>query len=282
MWYNRDRKRAPLKTNPLYHGRKTTMKTTRQKRLNINNTDRHYNINLMQAKEIENKVMVTRLNEKEIEENMDSLAKRSRRFPVRDTLEYIIFQERYTNDRLIKKLIQHGGSITYYTNTILPYYVLTQLSMNLSSEVVYSMRKEFTDKEQENIELSYMATKVIIDLPVVIPDINPYDVLMSLEKLKTNVDNVQLSYPPLHKSEIADRHKEYYEQKGDFFYVKPHYKYDYFKYIQTSLSIWKMNIWLVCDNDLDFIAVDRFVQKERDRRSINIKNKLPKKLVEAE
>lgn len=255
-------------------------KPTRVKRLNINNTDRHFNVNLMQKQDIEQKVMVTRINEKEIEENMDLLKARSKRFPVRDTTEYIIFQERYTNDRLIKKVIQHGGGISYYTDTILPYYVLTQLSMNLASEVIYSMRKEFTDKEQENIELSYMATKVIIDLPVIIPDINPYDVLISLERLKTNVDKVQVSYPPLHKDEIADRHREYYQQDGDYFYVKPHYKYDYFKYIQTSLSIWKMNIWLVCDNDKDFEAVDKFVQKEKDRRSVNVKNKTPKKLVD--
>lgn len=239
----------------------------RAKRLNILNTDRHLNVNLMKREDIENKVKVHRLNEEEIEQEMDELHKKSRRYPIRNNKEYLIYQEKYTNDTLIAKIIQHGGGVSYYTNTILPYQVLTQLSRNLNSEVIYSIRKPFTDKEQENIELSYMGTKVIIDCPVVIPDTNPYDLLFCLEKIKTNVDKVQLSFPPLRETEIAERHKEYYEKIGDLYYVKASYKYKYFQHVQTSLSLWKMNIWLVTNTPKEHKELTEIIDKVKEKRS---------------
>lgn len=253
---------------------------SRQKRLNILNTDRHFNINLMRASDIEKKVKVNRLNEATIEKEMDELARKSKRYPLRNKTEYIIYQEKYTNDNLIQKVIKHGGGITYYTSTIIPYYVLTQLAMNLNSEVVYSIRKNFTDREQENIELSYMATRVIIDVPVVIPDISPYELLFSLEKLKTDVDKIQLSFPPLRPEEISERHKEYYEQVGDLFYVKAQYKYEYFQYIQTSLSLWKMNIWIVTTTEEEYEAMDKIIQKAVKKRSTKTKVKPDSEAVE--
>lgn len=245
----------------------------RVKKLNIFNTDRYFNVNLMKRTDIEEKRKITRLNEATIEEEMDLLEARSRKYPVRDTNSYLIFQEKYTNDALIEKVISHGGEVSYYTDTVVPYYVLKQLAMNLESEVIYTLRPEFTEKEQENIELSYMATRVVIDVPIVLPDMSPYDLLFILHPLKTNVDRVQLSFPPLHKDELSERHMEYYEQvpNTDLYTMKPHYKYSFFKYIQTSLSIWKMNIWIVCDNTADYDAMNNFVQKDLSKRSVTRK-----------
>jgi len=243
----------------------------REKRLNIGNSDKHYNINLMKSKDIEEKLKVHRLNEKRIESEMDTLESRSRHLPLRDAKEYLIYQEKYTNDRLIRKIISHGGSVSYYTTSIVPYYVLKQLANHTESEVIYSIKPEYTDREKENIQLSYMATKVIIDCPMVIPDMSPYDLLFALHDLKTNVDKVQLSFPPL--AEIADRHKEYYELRNGKYYVKPHYKYMFFKYIQHSLSLWKMNIWIIADDDIDYGEMRRIVDKAKRKRSPKKKKK---------
>lgn len=237
----------------------------REKRLNILNTNRHFNINLMRSKDIEDKIKIHRLNEKDIESDMDALQQKSRHISLRDAKEYIIYQEKYTNDRLIRKVISHGGGVTYYTDSVVPYYVLKQLANHTNSEVVYSIKKEFTDREKENIELSFMATKVIIDCPMVIPDMSPYDLLFALHDLKTNVDKVQLSFPPL--TEIAERHKEYYEERDGKYHVKPNYKYSFFKYIQHSLSLWKMNIWLVSSDEKDHVELDRIITKARNKRS---------------
>ena len=243
----------------------------RIKRLNIGNTDKHFNVNLMKRKDIEDKTMIHRLNEDDIEEQMDYLADKSRRIPLRDGKEYIIFQEKYTNDKMIRKVIAHGGSVSYYTNTIVPYYVLEQLAQHTSSEAIYAIQSEYTDEQIENIELAYMATRVVIDCPVIMPDMSPYDLLFALHDLKTDVDQVQLSFPPLR--EITDRHKEYYQQIEGLYHVKPKYKYQYFKYIQNSLSLWKMNIWIVADNNRDYQALEKMVNEEKEKRSPKKKKK---------
>lgn len=241
----------------------------RQKRLTIYNTDRYFNLNLMQRVEFENKIKVTKLNEQAIELEMDNLIMQSDQIAQRDDKAYIIYRESYANDRLIQKLIAHAGSITYYTTTTVPYYIVRGLANNPNSEIVYSSREDFTFDEVDNVMLSYMATSVVIDVPVVIPDINPIDLLFMLHPLKTNVDRVQLSFPRLHKEELAERHKRYYHRVGEYYEVKPKVKYRYFKHLLTSLSIWKMNIYLVCDSVEDYRMVDILRERELNKRNPN-------------
>lgn len=247
----------------------STTRKPRKKRLTIYNTDRYFNINLMLREELESKIKVTKLNEKEIEADMDLLKARSKRMNVRDDKEYIIYQESYTNDTLIDKLINHAGAVTYYTQTTVPYYVVKGLANNTTSEIVYASREDFSFEEVNNVELSFMATSVVVDVPVVVPDISPIDVLFMLHSLKTNVDRVQLSFPRLREEEISERHRKYYHKVGDYYEVKPKVKYRYFKHIQTSLSIWKMNIYVVCDSKDDYEAVNKLVQKDLDKRNPN-------------
>lgn len=243
------------------------VKAPRVKRLLIQNSDRYYNVNLMKRSDIEEKIKVTRLNEQAIEEDMDILAARSIRYPAKDQNSYIIYQEKYTNDNLITKMMKHAGGISYYTDSIVPYYILQELSSNLNSECIYSLRPNFSVKEIENIDLAYTATRVIIDCPIVIPDMSPYDLLFILHDLKTNVDNVQLSFPSLTEAEFKPRHKEYYHKVGNLYEVKPNYKFSFFKHVQTSLSIWKMNLFLVADSDEDYAELQALIDQDMSKRS---------------
>lgn len=245
----------------------TNVKQPRKKRLTIYNTDRYYNVNLMLRTDLESKIKVTKLNEKTIEAEMDKLAEVSGRLNERDNKSYIMYQESYLNDTLLQKLMRHAGSLTYYTDTEVPYYVIKGLANNPNSEAVYGSRRDFTYDEVDNVALTFTASTVVIDVPVVIPDISPYDLLFMLHPLKTNVDKVQLSFPKLKKSEIAPRHAKYYHKVGDFYEVKPKIKYRYFKYIQTSLSIWKMNIYIVCDSPEDKHALNMLIERELNKRN---------------
>jgi len=239
----------------------------KKKHLNIGNSSRYYNAHLLMRNDIDDKIKVSKLNEKNIEENLDILKDKSKRVPLKDGKDYMVYQERFSNDTLIQKIINHGGSVTYYTNSIIPYHVVKQMSMNLNSEVIYKIRGQFTPEEQENVELSFMATHVIIDVPVVIPDMNPYDLLFSLHDLKTNVDKVHFSFPPLHESEMTDERRQYYEYKNDKYYIKPIYKFEFFKYIQKSLSIWKMLVVLICENQEDYNSMKALLDKDQNKRS---------------
>lgn len=245
-----------------------------KKRLNIQNSNRKYNLNLIHVNDIIDKVKVTRLNEDEIEEEMDKLEAESKRIPKRDDNSYIMYQEKYTNDKLIDKVINHSGGVSYYTRTVVPYYVIKSLSMHPNSEVIYSMRKKFEPREIENVETAFMATEVVIDVPIVIPDMSPYDILFSLHDLKTNVDFIQMSFPPLREEEIAERHKAYYTKKDDGLYhldAKP--KFDYFKYVQTSLSTWAMNLQIISRSEEEYEELDVHIQRDKDIRNPNRKKK---------
>lgn len=243
---------------------------SRKKSLLIGNSDRYYNLRLTSSKPLENKIKITRLNEEAIEQEMDELAEKSRRIPLRDDKAYILYQEKYTNDRLIDKVIQHGGSVTYYTDTIVPLYVIKGLSMHVESEVVYSMRKEFTKREIANVMEAFKATEVKIDVPIVLPDMSPYDILFALHALKTNVDAIQLTFPPLHEEEMQERHKKYYEKKEDgLYHLGSIYKFRFFKYIQTSLSTWAMHINILCFSKEEYEGLNKHVQKDLDKRNPN-------------
>lgn len=254
------------------------MKKARDKRLNIYNTDRYFNINLMKRDDIASKIKVTRLNEDEIEKDMDELASMStHRMAMRDDNAYILFQEKYNNDRLVRKVLNHGGSVSYYTDTIVPYYILTELAKNPYSETVYAIKPEYSKREVENIQLGFMACEVAIDCPVVLPDVSPYDLLFALHPLKTNVDRVQVSFPWLTEEEIQPRHQRFYQKVNGHYEMLPKYKYEFFKYIQTSLSLWRMYIWLVCDSEQDYTAVDQYVQQEQTKRNANRERALHRK-----
>lgn len=238
----------------------------RRKRLLVYNSDRFYNVNLMKTSDIEDKIKVTRLNEQEIEEEMDNLIETSKRFPRRNSLEYLIYQEKFKNDTLIKKIMNHAGGVSYYTDSIVPYHVLKDLASNLNGECVYALKPEYTPEEIQNINLAFMATRVVIDAPVVLPDTNPYDVLFALNDLKTDVDNVQFSFPPLTESEVGERHKRFYAKRSDgLYYMKTKYRFSFFRYIQTSLSIWNMNIYLVCETQEDLDALKKLITKDRKK-----------------
>lgn len=242
----------------------------RQKVLNIHNTDRMFNLNVTTKQEESGFIKVTRLNEAEIEEGMDALALTSGRFKRRDSNNYLLYKERYSNDSLYDKIFDHGGFITYYTTGRVPVPIISKLAGVPQSEVIYYCKKEHVLEDVKNIQLASMATKVTIDVPIVLPDINPYDYLFSLYPLRYHVDKIKLSFPALHPDELQPRHEEYYVLVEGMYHLKANFKYDCFRFLHEPLSTWKMNIWLVCDSDEDKKQIEGMVVRDnkRFRRSV--------------
>ncbi|MGV3121029.1 hypothetical protein, partial [Lactiplantibacillus argentoratensis] len=133
------------------------------------------------------------------------------------------------------------------------------------SEVVYNCKKEYTVEDVKNVQLVSKATQVSVDVPIVLPDINPYDYLFSLYPLRYHVDKVKISFPALREDEIQKRHKKYYVYYNGMYHLKSKYKYDCFRFIQEPLSTWKMNIWLVCDSRKDMKRVESMVVRDNKR-----------------
>jgi hypothetical protein len=237
----------------------------RQKVLNIHNTDRMFNLNLTTVQETTNFIKVTRINEKDIEKEMDKLKADSGRFNKRNNKSYLLFKQRYPNDTLQTKIFDHGGYIYYYSDGRVPIPVINQLASVPQSEVVYLCKKEHKLDDVINVQLASMATKVSIDVPVVLPDINIYDYLFALYPLRYHVDKVRISFPPLREEEIQDRHKEFYVFYNGMYHMKSKYKYDCFRHLHEPLSTWKMNIWLVCDSKRDKKMIEDMVVRDNKR-----------------
>jgi len=237
----------------------------RKRHLNVLNTDRIYNLNLTTKQQQANFTKVTRINEKQIEKEMDQLKAKSTRFNRRNKKAYLIYKERYGNDTVQDKIFDHGGYIYYYTTDRVPIPVISKLAATPQSEVIYFCKKEYKLEDVKNIQLASMATKVTIDVPIVLPDINVYDYLFSLYPLRYHVDKVNISFPALKESEFQDRHKEFYVFYNGMYHLKAKYKYQCFQYLQEPLSTWKMNIWLICDSAKDLHMVEDMVIRDNKR-----------------
>ncbi|WNO29875.1 hypothetical protein [Bacillus phage SDFMU_Pbc] len=237
----------------------------RQKSLNIHNTDRLFNLNLTTKQDEIRSIKVTQLNEKEVEKEMNALKGDSHRFNKRNDKTYLIFKQRYNNDTLQEKIFDHGGFIKYYTQDRVPLPVISKLAATPQSEVIFYCKKEHTHEDVKNVQLASMATQVVIDVPIVLPDINVYDYLFSLYPLRYHVDKVRISFPSLTEQEIQDRHKPYYVFYNGRYHLKSKYKYFCFQHLQDPLSTWKMNIWLVCDSKKDMRNVEELVISDNKR-----------------
>jgi|SRR5437763_661029 hypothetical protein len=238
---------------------------SREKTLNIHNTDRKFNLNLTTKQDEANFIKVTRLNEKQIENDMDRLEDLSHRFNRRDHHSYMLFQERYSNDTVQEKVFNHGGFIYYYTSGKVPIPVINKLAGVPQSEVIYYCKKEYSVDDVLNVQMSSMATKVSVDVPVVLPDINVFDYLFALYPLRYHVDKVRISFPALSEKELQDRHKPFYTFYNGAYHLKSKYKYECFKHLQEPLSTWKMNIWVICDSKMDMNKVEGRVMKDNKR-----------------
>lgn len=237
----------------------------KKKSLTIGNTDRYFNLHVIHRDDIDSMVKVTEQTEDKILQELEKLEQASRRYTLKDDQRYLYFNRGFNNDRLLDLLTSHGGEVHFYTTTTVPYYVLKQLAKNKNSSVIYGLSNTYTHNQIDNIGLSYMATHVTMDIPVVIPDINPYKILDNLSNLKTNVDEVQLSFPRL--KEIRDNQKPYYSFDGEMYDVKPEEKIKYAEYLRNSLSIWKMYLYIIANTDKDYKALDKSIKATKNKRS---------------
>lgn len=205
------------------------------------------------------------MNQDRLNKEMDSLKKESTRYNIRDNNRYLLYKQRYGNDTLNDKIIDHGGFVHYYTEDKVPVPIINKLSGAPNSEVVYKCKKHYDLESVTNVQFASMATQVTLDVPIVLPDINPYDYLFALFPLRYHVDKVKISFPTLTTKEVRKRHKRYYELKDGVYHLKPKYKYNCFKSVFEPLSTWKMNLWLVCDSLPDLKKVEDKIVRDNKR-----------------
>jgi len=237
----------------------------RKKSLLVYNSDRKFNYNLLHENKVKQKIRVDTSNYDEVKEEMDKLRKMSKRYPIRNDKEYIIYNDSIVVDSILEDLCTYGYSVAYYTDSTVPYWAIKLLSNNKHNEIIYKLKDHYEPKEIENLELASMGVTTIVDAPIEIPNINPNKLLLSLHDLKVNLDKVQFNFVPL--ASIGEENKKYYtySEKKELYYCKPKYQYQYIEFIRESLSYWKQNIYIICD-DIEYHWWNNKIEEEKSKR----------------
>lgn len=217
----------------------------RPKSLLVSNSDRKLNYNFIDKKAHEEEtVKVTAENRDDILEELLILEKRSKRYPLRNEKEYVMGQPLADKDpEVFEKICGYGGKLNYHVLSTVSVKEFDLLVLNPSNEVIYPLKDEYTDEELRNIKETSKGVKTSILAPIVVPDVNPHKVLISLNGLKADIDNVYITFPPLEAEHYAeDKHSKYYSNYGDSYYCHFDTKFLYVEILRNSLSFWKQNI----------------------------------------
>lgn len=241
----------------------------RKKHLTLYNTDKFYNLTLSLVDEVKDRQPVNVLTKADIDKYIletnpvDLLT---------DNRKFMYDQGALIDDNYVITMIKKGMDVYYHTMDpraghagTVPDDVLDAYAQSNRGAVVFGMEKEPHRDYVTSVEKAHEATKVIIDCPVVIPDVEPNQVVMALAPLSTNVDEVQVDMMPLHDGEMADFRKAfyYYSIADDLYRPYPQSKFDWFKVIKNPLSGWGMSINLFYQDETEKKALDSLVAKDR-------------------
>lgn len=242
--------------------------TRRQKKLTVGNTDRHFNLNLLLENDYRGKATpVNKESLREIQQTMEELKRQSRRMPMMNDKTYEVTYDSNMDDGLFTDICMHGGGVKFRTDSVAPYYVIQQLASNPDSEIVYTSLDEVTDKRRQNVELSFMATKTSVEVDVKLPETGPWDLVFDLEPLKLTIDNLYLNFPIIEdREDIPEGYIHFYNPTPKGYQLKAKYRYRYFKYIQASLSIWKMNIYLICEDNVVLNELEELQRLDKPKK----------------
>lgn len=247
----------------------TKKRKGRQKHLTLYNTDKYYNLTQTSAKEVKDRIPVNMLTKADIDTYM---AITSPADILMDNKKYIYDQGSLLDENYVITMIKKGMDVYYHTRDprkghagLVPGTILEAFAASNKGAVVFGMEAEPHRDYIVSVEKAHEATRVIIDCPVVLPDVEANKVVMALAPLSTNVDEVQVDMMPLHEEEISDFRRAYYfyDITKDWYTPYPKSKFDWFKRIKNPLSGWGMIINMMYWSDSDKTGMAELVKKDK-------------------
>ena len=252
----------------------TTKVKGRKKHLTIYNTDKYYNLNLTMAKNERNFIPVNILTEKKIKAYFESTSPME---ILKNPAVFSYTQDTFLDNDLVLTMINKGAIVMYKTfngrrghSGIVPDEILDALANSNRGGVMFGMEPDPHRDYIDSVAKAHEATMVYIDCPVIVPDISPERVLVSLEPLATNVDEVQIDFPPLHMDkkhqELRDWEKPYYyiTSKDHLWHVYPKHEFKFFLGLKNSLSAWGMQINMVMHDEEEKKAIEELAKADRN------------------
>ena len=192
---------------------------------------------------------------------------RSRRLTIGNTDKYKNYNSITTDD--VNSMIRiNRANIKKVSDSM-----LDALSKGLgNTSVLYSYKANYMHSI-ESVREAHEATRVVFDVPLVIPDMTQQQIISAFEPYKTSIDEVQLDICPLTQEEIdygkgtekgfmaQFRKTKYYLRPDGKWYSYPKTKYDVFKSVEKAFSSWGTYITMICTDKQDKSELDKLVKE---------------------
>lgn len=226
---------------------------SRQKRLLIGNSDRYYNFSLISDTIFDDVKRVTSQNKDEIDKEFKERVKHNQHtdplgLHSRDDNIYRVYSSAEISNELLGNIIHYGKKIDYISNKVVPAEILNRLALAKNREIIYEYETLSEGQDLiDNINKAHQATitSVYVELD---PTSNIYDLLFKLYPVRTNVDNVYIRFKKFQQVDPDLRDK--FNYLNGYWDIRPEYKFNIFKLIQTTLSTWAMNIHFITGKDI--------------------------------
>lgn len=221
---------------------------SRVRRLNIQNTDRAFNFNLISSDEFYlNKI--TNKNSKSIESNIKRNQKEDSKLgDLLDerTDDSYSLREEDSSYALIELLFSKAKYTRYFPKESLSKLIMFEAIKNRhNSEIVFTYRKSISHSLQSSIEWTSKGARTSVYIKVNgYDDFNTYSILKELFKIRYTLDRVYFDFS---ESDIPD-------------YIQ----YEMFARLNESLSTWKMNAYIIVDE-----YNKKFFQEKRENLILN-------------
>ena len=240
----------------------------RKKTLNINNTDNYYNLTLESVEEQSHRMVILPDDAKKIHTALGVLRNSEEWLNVekRPTFIYIPRSIPDIFESGIVDIMEMGVDVTYLTRFPVSDKVLDTFAKLDLGKIVYQLGQYPSKPLITNVIKAYEATRVSIDMPVILPNITPYDVIKAMSPFGTSVDNLEIDFPPLHEKEITPFNKSYYYMgltKNPLWHCYPKSQFDFIKSLQRSMSAWGIHIVLTYHSEGEKKSIEELVAGDR-------------------
>lgn len=257
----------------------------RNKRLNIGNTDKYNNYNSVTNNEIASAISFDSRGVKKVEKEL-----------LRQLNKGIFPTETYRYDKIVHNDYKIESNIIDIIEMEVPfiYHIMIESSGNnefsfqypnlsdrildalakssAETAVMYTYSSKFPPAVSE-VEKAHEATKVVFEVPLIIPDMSAHSVVAAFDPYKANIDEVQIDIPPLTNKEInygsegivTMRKKMYMYEQDKLWHAFPKTKYDMYKALERAFSDWGTYITMVCRDDVEKASLDKLVADGKGR-----------------
>lgn len=217
----------------------------RKKRLNIHNTDKVFNLTIVQQYEQDNEVVVTLENIQEVNKDIQDRLSKQGKLKSRDNTHYIVrYAENFTIEALTH-IIQYGGSYTLETKKGISEDFLPLLADNRKNgRVSFVLQDNYSFKQVQTIVRFSEVLTVSMVILLKAGEPKSCNIIRALSQLRYRVDKVELSFPTLTKEEylMLPNRENLYEQSNGLYTPTVDYKYRIFSELRNACSFWKMNL----------------------------------------